>query len=136
MRDRAHNCPSCYNQATPLLSDLNSELLLDSSVRKKFLQFSLETTRVDEDAPAVGLAGELFQTVPRGNVEGGSRGVSRDRASSLGQLKGWEHPRGFLWAWGALRMGKGLGDADDTSVTLPGAAARLGGGQTRKGGMR
>lgn len=88
VRVRAHNCPSCYNQATPLLSDLNSELLLESSIRKKFLQFSLETTRVDEDAPAVGLAGELFQTVPRGNVEGGSRGVSRDRASFLGQLKG------------------------------------------------
>ena len=71
-------------------------------------------------------------------MEGGSRGVSRDRGSSLGQLKGWEHPCGFLWAWEALSgwMGKGLGDADDTSVTLPGAAARLDGGQTRKGGMR
>ena len=73
-----------------------------------------------------------------GNVEGGSRGVSRDGGSSLAQLKGWEHSRGFLWAWGALSGtdGQGAGDADDTSVTLMGAAARLGGGQTKKGGMR
>ena len=66
VRDRAHNHPSCYNQATPLLSGLSSELLLEISVRKKFLQFSLETTRVDEDAPAMGLAGELFYTIPPG----------------------------------------------------------------------
>ena len=39
---------------------LHSELLLESSIREKFLQLSLETTRVDEDAPAMGLAGELF----------------------------------------------------------------------------
>ena len=71
-------------------------------------------------------------------MEGGSRGVSRDGGSSLAQLKGWEHSRGFLWAWGALSGtdGQGAGDADDTSVTLMGAAARLGRGQTKKGGMR
>ena len=50
-RTGVHNLSSCYNKATPRLSDLNSELLLENSIKEKFLQLSLETTRVDEDAP-------------------------------------------------------------------------------------
>ena len=60
LRGRAPKLHPCCNWATHLLSNLNNELLLESSVREKFPQLSLETTRVDEGAPAMALAGELL----------------------------------------------------------------------------
>lgn len=73
-----------------------------------------------------------------GNVEGGSRGVSRAGGSSLGQLKGWEHARGFLWAWGALSGmdGQGAGGCRRHVSNAAGRSSRTGWGQTKKGGMR